>query len=78
MLKTPLRDHLETTGQSAEAFAAAHGLSPWNVRHWSRGDKEPSLSSQIELDAATGGAVTPQTWLAWRLDRGAKSDRSAA
>ena len=71
MSKTPLRDHLELTGQTAEAFAAANGFSPWNVRHWSRGDKEPSLSAQLELETATGGVVTPQAWLAWRIERSA-------
>jgi DNA-binding transcriptional regulator YdaS (Cro superfamily) len=71
MADTPLRQHLQTIGMTAEEFAANHSLSPWNVRHWSRGDKEPSLSSQLEIEAATGGAVRPSDWLEWRLAKSA-------
>lgn len=66
--QTPLRTYLQRVGMSAEAFAAQHSLSPWNIRHWSRGDKMPSLASQAEIAEATDGEVTPESWLAWRLD----------
>lgn len=67
MTETPLRQHLREIGLSAEKFAELHSLSPWSVRHWSRGDKEPSLASQVELEAATNGEVSPADWLAWKL-----------
>jgi hypothetical protein len=69
MSKTPLRSYLDETGQSAEVFASEKGLSPWSVRHWSRGDKLPELAKQIRLEEATDGAVTPGDWLAWDLAR---------
>lgn len=69
MTKSPLRDYLAASEKSAEAFAAETGLSPWNVRHWARGDKVPELASQIKLETATGGAVTPAMWLEWSLAR---------
>jgi hypothetical protein len=64
---TPLRQFLTSTGQEAEAFAEAHSLSPWSVRHWARGDKVPNLDSQVKLELATGGAVRPADWLAYGL-----------
>lgn len=69
MSKSPLREYLDSTQTSAETFAAAQGLSPWNVRHWARGDKLPVLGSQLEIERATGGAVTPAMWLEWSLSR---------
>lgn len=69
MSKSPLRDYLDAARKSAETFAAEKGLSPWNVRHWARGDKVPALPSQIEIERATGGQVTPAMWLAWSLAR---------
>lgn len=64
---TPLRAFLTDRSMTAEDFASQHGLSAWSVRHWARGDKEPSLNSQIDLERATGGIVTPQSWLNWKL-----------
>jgi hypothetical protein len=69
MTKTPLRDYLDGVGQTAEAFAAAHNLSAWSVRHWARGDKEPSLGAQIDMEKATGGKITPADWLTWSIAR---------
>lgn len=60
---TPLREYLERTSQTAEAFAAMHGFSPWSVRHWARGDKMPRLQAQMRLAEATGGEVSPEKWL---------------
>lgn len=78
MLKTPLRDYLDETGQTAERFAADKGLSAWSVRHWARGDKTPSLESQQELERATESAVTPAMWLAWKIASGDTSSVQAA
>jgi hypothetical protein len=69
MNKTPLRKFLTDHSMTAQGFATKHGLSVFNVRHWTRGDKEPSLTSQLELEAATAGAVTPGDWLAWKLSQ---------
>ncbi len=69
MLKSPLRDYLDTTGLSAETFAVEKGLSAWSVRHWARGDKLPELASQINIERATDGQVTPAMWLDWSLSR---------
>jgi hypothetical protein len=82
MLKTPLRDYLIKSGKSAEAFAIEHGLSPWSVRHWARGDKHPGLKAQICIAKATADVVTPGDWLAFSLTPAPKSspssDRKAA
>jgi hypothetical protein len=67
MSKTPLRQYLDSIGKTAETFAAEHRLSPWSVRHWTRGNKIPALQAQIDLKEATGGLVTPESWLAWSL-----------
>lgn len=69
MLKSPLRDYLDTAKLSAETFAAEKGLSAWSVRHWARGDKLPELASQINIERATDGQVTPAMWLDWSLAR---------
>ena len=75
--KTPLRDHLDSTGQTAEAFAAAHGFSAWSVRHWARGDKHPQLDAQVKMGAAVGAALSPEVWLAFSL-AGAIEQQEAA
>jgi len=67
MTDTPLKAYLSERGKSAEEFAVENQLSPWSVRHWTRGDKEPSLNSQVHIERATGGIVTPAAWLSWRL-----------
>lgn len=67
MRDTPLRDYLSRTDQTAEAFATHHGLSPWSVRHWARGDKVPNAEAQRKLAEASGGLVTPEMWTAWRF-----------
>jgi len=67
MTETPLRRFLSDRSLTAEEFAAKHGLSAWSVRHWARGDKEPTLHSQIDIERATGGTVSPQDWLNWKL-----------
>ena len=77
MTKSPLREYLDTAGSSAETFAIEKGLSPWSVRHWARGDKVPTLPSQVEIERATDGKVTPAMWLAWSLCRPAKQDAAA-
>lgn len=69
MSETPLRRFLTEHGLKAEDFAAAHQMSPWSVRHWSRGDKVPMLDNQRELERATEGAVTPSHWLEWSMSR---------
>lgn len=69
MSKSPLREFLDAAESSAETFAVDKGLSPWSVRHWARGNKVPSLSSQMEIERATGGKVTPAMWLEWSLAR---------
>lgn len=69
MTDTPLRKFLSDRSMTAEDFAAGQGLSAWNVRHWARGDKVPSLPSQLEIERATGGRVRPAHWLAWKLSR---------
>lgn len=69
MSKTPLREFLDTAQSSAETFAAEKGLSAWSVRHWARGDKLPALNSQLDIEKATDGAVTPAMWLEWSLSR---------
>lgn len=71
MVKSPLREYLDEVATKAEAFATAKGLSAWSVRHWARGDKLPSRASQLDLEKATDGAVTPEKWLAWDLARNA-------
>lgn len=70
MLKSPLREYLDETGATAEAFAASNRLSAWSVRHWARGNKLPNRSSQIDIEKATHGKITPAMWLAWDLERG--------
>jgi len=77
MADTPLRKFLTEQSLTAEDFASKHGLSPWNVRHWARGDKEPSLPSQIDLEKATGGAVSPQDWLGWKLAQSSEPTKAA-
>lgn len=67
MTDTPLKVFLLERAKSAEEFAAENQLSPWSVRHWVRGDKEPSLNSQVQIERATTGIVTPAAWLEWRL-----------
>lgn len=67
MTDTPLKAFLTKRGKSAEEFAAENNLSPWSVRHWVRGNKEPSLNSQVQIERATKGAVTPAAWLKWKL-----------
>lgn len=74
MHDTPLKAYLGAHGKSAEEFAADNRLSPWNVRHWARGDKVPSLNSQMDLERATAGEVTPEAWLTWRI---AQQERAA-
>lgn len=69
MTDTPLRRFLADRSMTAEEFANQNGLSAWNVRHWARGDKEPSIGSQLDLERATKGAVKPRDWLAWRIAR---------
>lgn len=69
MSKSPLREYLDEIKATAESFAAEKGLSPWSVRHWARGDKVPALSSQVEIEKATGGRITPAMWLDWSLAR---------
>jgi hypothetical protein len=70
MNETPLRLYLGEIGMTAEAFAIDHGFSPWSVRHWTRGNKHPSLDMQIRLETATAGAVTPADWLRYCLAAG--------
>ena len=65
--KTPLRDHLDLTGQTAEAFATAHGFSAWSVRHWARGDKHPQLDAQVKMGMAVGAVLAPEALLAFSL-----------
>lgn len=77
MSKTPLRQYLDSIGQTAEAFATEHGLSAWSVRHWSRGDKHPSLQNQMELRDATAGMVTPESWLSYSLAKGGSESAAA-
>jgi len=77
MSKSPLREYLDTIESSAETFAIEKGLSPWSVRHWARGDKVPTLPSQMEIERATSGKVTPSMWLAWSLSRPAKQGQAA-
>lgn len=67
MTDTPLRRFLSDQSLTAEDFASAKGMSAWSVRHWARGDKVPSLQSQIDIEQATAGAVTPALWLEWKL-----------
>jgi DNA-binding transcriptional regulator YdaS (Cro superfamily) len=67
MKQTPLRKYLSDKRIAAQAFASDHGLSASNVRYWARGDKEPTLASQMAIERATQGAVTPSDWLEWRL-----------
>ena len=69
MANSPLREYLDAAHTAAETFAADKGLSPWSVRHWARGDKVPALSSQLEIERATGGKVTPAMWLEWSISR---------
>ena len=76
MTKSPLRSYLDRIEKSAEVFAIDQGLSPWSVRHWARGDKVPSLPSQMDLQRATGGEVKPEHWLQWSLSR-AQADQAA-
>lgn len=73
MAETPLRKYLSDSKTAAEEFASTHGFSPWSVRHWARGNKLPSLDSQLELEKATDGKVSPADWLNWEIER-----RSAA
>jgi hypothetical protein len=77
MSKSPLRDYLDRAETSAETFAVEKGLSAWSVRHWARGDKLPALPSQIEIERATDGEVTPAMWLQWNLARPSKQDAAA-
>lgn len=77
MADTPLKIYLAAMGKSAEEFASDNGLSAWSVRHWVRGDKEPSLKSQVDLDRATSGKVTPAKWLSWRLAKASPSNAAA-
>ncbi|WP_159975830.1 MULTISPECIES: helix-turn-helix transcriptional regulator [unclassified Novosphingobium] len=67
MTDTPLRKFLSERQLTAEDFASDKGMSAWSVRHWARGDKVPSLQSQIDIEQATGGAVKPADWLGWTL-----------
>lgn len=69
MTKSPLREYLDTAQLSAETFAVDKGLSAWSVRHWARGDKVPALASQLDIEKATDGSVTPSMWLAWSISR---------
>lgn len=78
MANSPLRDFLDNAQLSAETFAVDKGLSAWSVRHWARGDKLPSLSSQLEIEKATGGIVTPSMWLEWSLGRDAEATAQRA
>lgn len=78
MSKSPLREYLDAEQSSAERFAADKGLSPWSVRHWARGDKLPELASQIALEKATDGKVTPAQWLEWSLSRPTAPQADAA
>lgn len=71
MRDTPLRQFLLQRSMTAEEFASQNGLSAWNVRHWARGDKEPAIASQLEIERATGGVVKPADWLAWKLAQAA-------
>ena len=77
MTETPLRTFLVESGKTAEQFAAEHGFSPWSVRHWARGDKEPSLHSQVEIERATAGVVAPASWLAWKLSKASSTSEPA-
>lgn len=72
MSKSPLREYLDAAEISAETFAADTGLSAWSVRHWARGDKLPALPSQLDIEKATKGKVTPAMWLEWNLQRPAR------
>lgn len=72
MTDTPLKAYLSERGKSAEKFAVENQLNPWSVRYWVRGDKEPSLNSQVLIEQATGGVVTPAAWLEWRLSNRSK------
>ncbi|GFE73475.1 hypothetical protein NTCA1_11240 [Novosphingobium sp. TCA1] len=76
MADTPLRKFLSDRSMTAEGFAADKGFSAWSVRHWARGNKMPSLSSQIEIETATDGAVAPTDWLAWSLAN-SRTDKAA-
>jgi len=78
MTETPLRRYLDEVRKSAEVFAAEKDLSPWSVRHWTRGNKLPELKSQIKLQEATGGIVTPADWLAWDIGRQVEQSEKAA
>lgn len=69
MLKSPLREYLDQADTTAEAFAAAKGMSAWSVRHWARGDKLPNRGSQLDIERATDGKVSPADWLSWDLER---------
>jgi hypothetical protein len=71
MNQTPLRKFLTDRSMTAQDFATQHGLSVFNVRYWTRGDKEPSLAAQLDLERATAGAVTPGDWLAWKIAQAA-------
>lgn len=78
MTDTPLRKFLSDRSMTAEDFASDKGMSAWSVRHWARGDKVPSLQSQIDIEQATGGAVKPSDWLGWTLAVAATRQGSAA
>jgi len=78
MTDTPLRRFLSDQSLTAEDFASAKGMSAWSVRHWARGDKVPSLQSQIDIEQATAGAVKPADWLGWTLSVAAARQTGAA
>ncbi len=57
-----LKDYLDQTGTTQDAFAKSVGVHKLTVSRWVRGERFPSSASQRTIAAVTDGAVTPVDW----------------
>jgi len=74
-----LADYLVLRRLTVTAFAAEIGRPVSTVHAWLVGARRPDISVAAEIEAATGGAVTPHDWLAsQRSMRAAKASPQEA
>lgn len=59
-----LSDYLRATGQTHHTFANRVGVHPVTVSKWCSGAQRPGWAKMVAISAETGGAVTPDDFMA--------------
>lgn len=57
-----LKTHLRETGETQPAFAARVGTTQSAISRYCSGERIPRREMILKIDAATNGAVPPESW----------------